>query len=92
MYQYVLLEKIQYEGTWILGVVSSLNEALEYFSINIKNSKNEHEESNGENLDWGDYVSYWVEEWDKTKRLHTYKFNTRSCLLEKQKPRRGELD
>ena len=82
MYQYVLLQTLPYEGTWILGVVNNLDKALEYFSINIKKSEDE-------NLD---YFSYWVQEWDKTKRLHTYKYNTRSCLLEKQKARPGELE
>ena len=81
MYQYVLLKTLPYEGMWILGVVSTLDEALEYFSIKIKKSEDE-------NLD---YFSYWVEEWNKTKRLRTYEYNTRTCLLEKQEPRCGEL-
>ena len=71
MIQYVLLEKIQYEGTWILGVVSSLDEALEYLS-QIDNIYTKSD----------DYISYWIEEWDKTKRLRYYKYNNITHLLE----------
>jgi hypothetical protein len=83
MYQYVLLETILYEGQWILGVVDNLDRALEYFSQNTKPC---------DDKDWENYISYWVEEWDKTKRLRTYKYNTKTRLLDKQKPRRGELE
>lgn len=71
MIQYVLLEKIRYEGTWILGVVSSLDEALEYLS-QIDNIYTKSD----------DYISYWIEEWDKTKKLRTYKYNNITHLLE----------
>lgn len=73
MHQYVLLEKIRYEGTWILGVVSSLDEALEYLS-KIDNMYTKSD----------DYISYWIEEWDKTKRLRYYKYNNITHLLEKK--------
>lgn len=76
MTQYVLLEKIQYEGIWILGVVSSLDEALEYLSqIDNEYTKTDYFEQ---------YISFWIEEWDKTKRLRTYKYNNITHLLEKK--------
>lgn len=71
MHQYVLLEKIRYEGTWILGVVSSLDEALEHLS-KIDNIYTKSD----------DYISYWIEEWDKTKKLRTYKYNNITHLFE----------
>lgn len=71
MTQYVLLEKIQYEGIWILGVVSSLDEALEYLSQIDNIYTHSH-----------DYISYWIEEWDKTKKLRTYKYNNITHLLD----------
>lgn len=90
MYQYILLEKIQYEGIWILGVVNSLDEALEHFS-KIYN-KTYDESSDEENSDKVNYISYWIEEWDRTKKVRTYKYNNITRLLEKQKSSQNELD
>lgn len=99
MYSYILLSSLPYEGPWILGIVNSLEEASEYFLKKLKKetypTKKSPEELVQRALDdnWEDsYFSYWVAVWDKTQRICTYKYNVRTNLLEKQKPRFGELE
>jgi hypothetical protein len=77
---YVLKETMCYGGTWVLAVVNNLDEALEYFSENIDNNNEEYGST------------YYVEEWKETKRICSYKYNTKTHLLDKQKPRPGDLE
>jgi hypothetical protein len=65
----ILLSSLAYEGPWILGVVESLDQALDYFLENIENKKEE-------------YWTYTVEKWDGTQRVCSYEFNTETRLLE----------
>jgi len=75
---YLLLTKLPYEGPWIGGIVKNLDEALQYFL----NKTSKIQPLDG---DLGDYYfSYWVEVWDGTKKISTYKFNTLTKTLDKQ--------
>lgn len=91
MYSYILLSTLPNEGMWISGVVHSLDEALDYFKtkktkrMNLFNSREEELVQRALDDNWGseDYdFSYWVEVWDKTKKICTYKYNTKTQLLD----------
>jgi hypothetical protein len=82
-YSYLLLSSINYEGTWTLGIVDSLDEALEYYT-NLEQIKNTTE-------DWIDYIDYRVEVWDKTQKICTYKYSIRTNLLDLQEKKLNEL-
>lgn len=79
MISYLLLSSLDYEGPWILGIVESLEQALEYFLENVENKKEE-------------YFTYTVEKWNDTQRVCTYQFDTVSRLLEKQPKCFGDLE
>lgn len=85
-YSYILISNILYEGTWVEGVVQSLDEALSYFSKTVKPNKlkdNSSEELVTDN--WEDeYCTYWVQKWQGTRKISTYKYNTKTGLLEEQ--------
>lgn len=90
MYSYVLFSTLPHEGLWILGVVNTLDEALEFFSKKITTKKLSITKKTDEELifraltdNWDDdYFSYWVEAWDKTQRMYTYKYNIKKNILE----------
>lgn len=90
MYSYILLSSIVYEGTWTLGVVNSLDEANNYFVKNVKKKNLSETKMSSEELvqralddEWDDYIKYYVEVWDNTQRICSYKYNSTTSLLEK---------
>jgi len=98
---YILLSTIAYEGMWILGTAKNLDEALEFFldttlkTKPLAETKISDEEMINRALcdNWqDDYMSYWVEVWNGTQRVFTYKFNTLTKMLDKQKPRFGKSE
>lgn len=91
MYSYILIDKIQYEGTWIIGVVYSLEEATVYFDNNIKYYKEPQKMSDEELIhhalidNWEvDYCDHYVEVYDSCKQISTFKFNVKTRILEEQ--------
>lgn len=89
MYSYLLVDRIPYEGTWIIGVVNSLEEANNYFDNNVK-SYQEPQKMSSEELvqraltdNWGiDYIHHYVEVYDGLKKISTFKFNVKTRTLE----------
>jgi hypothetical protein len=91
---YLLLSTLPYEGPWINGIVKNLDEALQYFldktsriqKLSEKKMSNEELIQRALDDNWNDdYFSYWVQVWDGTKKISTYKFNTLTKALDKQK-------
>ena len=82
---YILIFTMPYDGTWIEGVVKNLDEALEFFLNKTSNEESDDKTSN-EELDDNykdDYYAYFVEVWNGTKKICTYKFNMSTKLLDK---------
>ena len=79
-YSFILTNSINYEGTWVLGVVSSLNEAKMYFEEKLKDKR-----------DVFNCIEYNVKVFNGTQKICTFRFNTKTRLLEKQELMFGEI-
>jgi hypothetical protein len=42
--------------------------------------------------EWDDYIKYYVEVWDGTQRIHTFKYNTKTVVIRKNSKRLGDSD
>lgn len=71
MYSYILIDVIPYDGTWINGVVNSLEEATVYFDNKVKRES--------------DYFDHYVEVYDGTQKISIFKFNVKTRTLERTK-------
>lgn len=98
MYSYILLSHIDYESTWVLGVFDSVDTANDYLKSIKKKQLKDVKMSDAELIkralhdEWDDYIKYYVEVWDKTQRIHTFKYNTKTGLLDKEPKRLGDVD
>lgn len=95
-YSYILVDTIPYEGSWIRGVVKNLSDALEYYDKNVKKHQEPNSMSNNELIEralmdnWE--IDYYVEVWDNTQPICTFRFNTKMRTLEKEKLKLHEID
>lgn len=98
MYSYVLLSSIDYESTWVLGVFSDVDSANDYLKTIKKKQLKDVKMSDAELIrralddEWDDYMKYYVEVWNNSQRIHTFKYNTKTGLLDKEPKRLGDLD
>lgn len=91
MYSYILVERVPYEGTWILGVVFSLEEANNYYDNKVKRYQ-EPQKMSDEDLiqraltdNWEiDYIHHYVEVYNGLQKISIFKFNTKTRMLEEQ--------
>ena len=98
MYTYILLSHIDYESTWVLGVFNTLDEANDYLKSIKKKQLKDVKMSDAELIqralddEWDDYMKYYVEVWDGIQWICTFKYNTKTGLLDKEPKRLGDLD
>lgn len=98
MYSYVLLGRVDYESTWVLGVFGDADNANDYLKSIKKKQLKDVKMSDAELIqralhdEWDDYMKYYVEVWDGTQRIRTFKYNSKTGLLDKEPKRLGDLD
>lgn len=92
MYSYILINRVDYQPSSLLGVVDSLEEAIVYFDNKVKHYQEQPRKMSDEELiqralmdNWElEYYNYYVEVYDGTQKICVYKFNVTTRTLEKQ--------
>lgn len=98
MYSYILINRVDYELSGLIGVVNSLEEATVYFDNKVKHYQKPKKMSDEELVqralidNWEiDYIHHYVEVYDGTQKICTFKFNDKTRTLEKQEKKNNEL-
>ena len=91
-YSYILITRDNFEPSGIVtGIVNNLDEAQEYYDKNVKKYQEPKRMSNEELVqralldNWEiDYFENYVEVWNGTQKINTFKFNTKTRILEEK--------
>ncbi len=85
MYSYILIDRVDYEPSGLLGVVNSLEEATVYFDNKVKHYQEPQKMSDEELVqralmdNWEiDYFKHYVEVYNGTQKICTFKFNVKT--------------